>query len=275
MRVVLIDSGLGLVQTAGLLVQAEPSLDLVLAMDPDFAPWGPRTAAQVTERAFVGLRAAQQLGEVDALVLPCNTASVSALDALRAELEPAVPVIATVPAIKPAAERFDAFSVWATATTTASAYQRSLIDTFAAGRDVTAVACHGLAEAIDSGEQTRVHAALDAAVAATPADTPAIVLGCTHYPLVADRIIERLPHVELVDSAPAVARQTLRRLAALGRPAAGSGRIEVIASGRVAQLPDSIDAYPMGRRLLAQLARNGRQGARPATPGPAAEAPTG
>ncbi len=252
MRVALIDSGLGMIPTASLLAQLSDGLDLLLCMDPDCAPWGPRSAEEVISRAFVAVRAAQRVG-VDCVVVPCNTASVVALEALRAELEPEIPVIGTVPAIKPAAARFDSFAVWATAATTRSAYQHNLIDEFAAGRDVTRVACHGLAEAIDSGRAELIDAALDAAVAATPAGCPAIVLGCTHYPLVADRIVARLPAVELVDSAPAVARQTMRRITALGRPLTGSGRVEVVLSGRPGDLPAAVAEYPQGKRLLGQL----------------------
>lgn len=249
MRLALIDSGLGMIPTASLLASTGQHLDLILCMDPDYAPWGPRTAREVTERAFLGVRAAQQHG-VDAVVVPCNTASVVALEALREELEPAVPVIGTVPAIKPAAAQFESFAVWATAATTRSEYQRSLIEAFAADRAVTRVACHGLAEAIDSGLDALIDPALDAAVAATPPDCLAIVLGCTHYPLVADRIRARLPEVELIDSAPAVARQTIRRLDALGRPLEGSGTIEVVLSGRPGRLPEAVGCYPQGRQLL-------------------------
>ncbi len=253
MQVALIDSGLGLVPTAGWLAELAPGLDLVLAMDPDCAPWGPRSAASVIERVFVAVDAALALG-VEAVVLPCNTASVVALDAVRARLEPAIPVIGTVPAIKPAALQYPSFSVWATATTTASDYQRGLIEVFAADHEVTAVACHGLAEAIDAGDTAAVDSALDAAVAATPADCPAIVLGCTHYPLVSPRILQRMPGIRLVDSAEAVARQTLRRLGDLAGAGmvvgGGPGAITVITSGRPGRLPESLSCYPQGRRLL-------------------------
>lgn len=249
MRVALIDSGLGMIPTAGLLADLSHDLDLLLCMDPDYAPWGPRTAEQVIERVFVAVRAAQDRG-VDAVVVPCNTASVVALDAIRAELEPDVPVIGTVPAIKPAAAQFDSFAVWATSATTASAYQRGLIETFAPNSTVHAVACHGLAEAIDSGDPDQIDLALDAAVQATPNGCPAIVLGCTHYPLVADRIVAKLPGVTLVDSAPAVARQTVRRLRELGRSLTGAGELDVVLSGRPGELPAAVAAYPQGAALL-------------------------
>ncbi|MFV0458975.1 MAG: glutamate racemase [Actinomycetales bacterium] len=261
MRLALIDSGLGMIPTASLLVAAKPTLDLVLCMDPDNAPWGPRPASEVVDRVFDAVRAAQRTGPVDAVVVPCNTASVVALAPLRAELEPQVPVIGTVPAIKPAAARHQAFAVWATAATTASAYQRGLIEEFAPHNDVTAVACHNLAEAIDSGRDDLIDPAVAAAAAATPQRCTAIVLGCTHYPLVAEKIRTALgrreAEVELIDSAPAVTRQTIRRLRGLHRPLAGSARVEVMLSSVPGDLPTAVGAYPMGRRLLRQLAGPG------------------
>lgn len=252
MRIALIDSGLGMIPTAALLAELPGELDLLLCMDPDYAPWGPRSAEQVIERTMVAVQSAKE-HEVDGVVVPCNTASVVALDAIRAELEPEIPVIGTVPAIKPAANRFPRFAVWATAATTASSYQRDLIAAFAADADVVTVACHGLAEAIDAGDPALIDPALDAAAAATPSDCPAIVLGCTHYPLVADGIRRRLPQVELVDSAPAVAKQTVRRLTELIRPLTGTGQLQVVLSGRPGALPESVASYPQGRSLLTRV----------------------
>lgn len=254
MRVALIDSGLGLTPTAAWLATMRPSLELLLCMDPDFAPWGPRSADSVTERVFVAVDAALQWG-CQAVVLPCNTASVVSLDAVRDRLEPRIPVIGTVPAIKPAARDYPVFAVWATATTTASPYQQGLIDTFAADRAVHRVACHGLAEAIDRGDDPAIDAAIDAALAQTPTECEAIVLGCTHYPLVEERVLLRRS-VVLVDSAAAVARQTLRRIDVLDPAGAvvdgtGTGRVEVVQSGRPGRLPDSLRLYPQGRQLLA------------------------
>lgn len=254
MIVALIDSGLGLVPTAAWLRRLRPDLDLLLMTDPDHAPWGPRPTDWVIDTVVRTARQAVAAGAA-VVVLPCNTASVTALDETRAALEPAVPVIGTVPAIKPAAVGHAEIAVWATATTTASAYQANLIARFAGDTTVTAVACHGLADAVDAGDDVAIDAAIADAADRTPATVEAIVLGCTHYPLVADRIAARLgPNVLLYDSAEAVARQTLRRLATLAPtpPAAGAppGRIEVIASGRPASLPRAAAHFADGRQLL-------------------------
>lgn len=157
----------------------------------------------------------------------------------------------TVPAIKPAAAACDSVAIWATATTTGSRYQARLIEEFGNGAQVVGVACHGLADAIDAGDRAAVAAAVASAAERTPRDVQGVVLGCTHYPLVAETITAHLPAgVRLFDSAEAVARQTLRRIDSLGRPARGSGRVEVFRSGTPGELPPAAAVFEAGRELV-------------------------
>jgi len=249
MLVALIDSGMGLLPTAGWLRHLRPDLDLALLMDPDGMPWGDRGEASITRRVLAAAHRAAEAGAA-AIVVPCNTATVTALDTLRGRFEPAVPVVGTVPAVKPAAAGGAPFAVWATAATTASAYQTRLIASFAQGRVVERVACHGLAEAVDRADADATHAAIADAASRTPAHCAGVVLGCTHYPLVGDAIAAALPQgVTLYDSAEAVARQTLRRLALTALPDARPGGLEVDLSGRAGPLPSNALAYPLGRAL--------------------------
>lgn len=169
----------------------------------------------MTEHALACARAAAA-HRPDALVVACNTASVHALATLRAELEPGLPVIGTVPAIKPAAVEGGPVAIWATPATTGSAYQRGLIQDFADGAEVTEVPCPGLADAVERADEAAIEAAIKEAARLTPAGTAAIVLGCTHYELVADRIRDAVaplaaPGLTLHGSALAVAAQALRR----------------------------------------------------------------
>lgn len=254
MIVGLIDSGLGMLPTSARLKALRPELDLILLMDPDQAPWGPKPDDWVIERVLGAADRGVAAG-ARVIVLPCNTASVTALDHLRAHLGPKVPVVGTVPAIKPAAAASDRIAVWATAATTASAYQARLIEEFAADRTVTAIACHGLADSIDHGDAEGISAAIRAAAAATPSDVESVVLGCTHYPLVATEIVASLrPGVRLFDSAEAVARQTVRRIDELGSSPEGAGVVTVSLSGRAGVLPDSALAYAEGRLLAGEQA---------------------
>ncbi|MGH3239534.1 MAG: glutamate racemase [Spirillospora sp.] len=250
MKVALIDSGLGLLCTAGWLRHLAPPLDLLLLMDPDGAPWGSQTTSFITDRLFSAARAAIDR-DAEAIVVPCNTATVTAIDVLRQEFEPAVPVIGTVPAVKPAAAAGRSIAVWATVRTTASAYQARLIAEFANGKPVEQVACPGLAEAIDHGDVDAASKAIDDAAKRTPGHCDAVVLGCTHYPLVAPELLRRLPAgTALYDSAEAVARQTLRRLPRpTPEPDGTTGTVDVMLSGHAGALPASAHAYPVGHAL--------------------------
>jgi glutamate racemase len=249
-KIALVDSGIGLLPTAAALRRLRPDADLVLSSDPDGMPWGPRTPEDVTAHALACAKAAAE-HEPDALVVACNTASVHALPALRAALEPAVPVIGTVPAIKPAAAAGGSVAIWATPATTGSAYQRGLIRQFADGATVTEVPCPGLAAAVDRADEAAIDAAVAAAAALTPRDVQAIVLGCTHYELVADRIRAAAPPATVLHgSAEAVAAQALRRIGAGPAPEAEpSGGLAVILSGRPAGLPAHAMVYPEARML--------------------------
>ncbi|MER7787288.1 aspartate/glutamate racemase family protein [Streptomyces sp. NPDC097640] len=267
MKIALMDSGIGLLPAAAAVHRLRPDADLVVSSDPDGMPWGPRTPEDVTQRALACVRAAAA-HRPDAVIIACNTASVHALPALRAELEPTLPVIGTVPAIKPAAAGGGPVAIWATPATTGSPYQRGLIRDFADGVSVTEVACPGLAEAVQHADSAAIDAAVADAAARTPRDIRALVLGCTHYELVADRIRAAVqpadaPPIALHGSAEAVAAQALRRIGAAAAPAAGEapsalsrGRLTVILSGREAALPDVALAYTEGRLLAPEpLAR--------------------
>ena len=276
MRIALINSGLGLLAPAAELHRLRPDADLVLAPDPDGMPWGPRTPDDIAARALICARAAVAY-QPDVLVMACNTGSVHALDALRAEFEPDIPVIGTVPAIKPAAAAHRNVAIWATVATTSSAYQRRLITEFGGSAAVAPVACPGLADAVDAGDDAAANAAIAAAAAQTPAGCEAVVLGCTEYELAAKRITLAVPGAITYGSAGAVAAQALRRIPAwspataitsepsppsvrspeTSNPASPAhGTVTVLLSGRPSGLPPAALKYPEGR-LLAPLVRSG------------------
>ncbi|MFE4021499.1 glutamate racemase [Streptomyces sp. NPDC059101] len=254
MKIALMDSGTGLLPAAAAVRHLRPDADLVLSTDPDGLPWGPRTPDDVTAHALAVARAAAA-HRPDALIVACNTASVHALPALRAELEPDIPVIGTVPAIKPAAAGGGPVAIWATPATTGSPYQKDLIARFAQGVTVTGVPCPGLADAVEQADEAAIDAAVAAAAANTPRDIRSVVLGCTHYELVAERIRAALqqpgtPPLVLYGSAEAVAAQALRRIGTEPAPAAApTGTLSVLLSGRSGSLPDVVLAYAEGRLL--------------------------
>ncbi|MFJ8659641.1 glutamate racemase [Streptomyces sp. NPDC093795] len=257
MKIALMDSGIGLLPAAAAVRRLRPDADLLLSNDPDGMPWGPRTPEDLTARALaVALAAAEHRPQ--ALIVACNTATVHALPALRAALEPDIPVIGTVPAIKPAAAGGGKVAIWATPATTGSAYQRGLIRDFADGAEVTEVPCPGLADAVEHADAEAVDRAVAAAAALTPRDVRAVVLGCTHYELVEQRIVAALearrapglPPLVFHGSADAVAAQALRRIGAEPAPDADpTGGLSVLLSGRPGPLPALALGYAEGRIL--------------------------
>ncbi|MGW4345973.1 glutamate racemase [Streptomyces sp. NPDC004690] len=256
MKIALMDSGIGLLAATAAVRRLRPDADLVLSLDPAGMPWGPRTPEDLTARA-VAVAEAAAAHRPDALIVGCNTATVHALTALRDLLEPDLPVVGTVPAIKPAAAGGGPVAIWATPATTGSPYQRNLIRDFADGVPVTEVPCWGLAEAVEHADQAAIDEAVTAAAALTPEDVTTVVLGCTHYELVAERIrgaVQRpgRPPLVLHGSAGAVAAQALRRIGARPEPeTAAEGAVTVLLNGREGALPAPALAYAEGRLLQA------------------------
>ncbi|WP_242483227.1 aspartate/glutamate racemase family protein [Streptomyces sp. HSG2] len=254
MKIALMDSGIGLLAATAAVRRLRPDAELVLSLDPEGMPWGARTPEKLTSRALSVAEAAAA-HRPDALVVACNTATVHALPALRARLEPRLPVIGTVPAIRPAAAGGEPIAIWATPATTGSPYQRRLIEDYADGVVVAEVPCPGLAEAVERADERAIDTAVAAAAARTPDDVAALVLGCTHYELVAGRIREALarrdrPPPVLHGSAGAVAAQALRRIGASPTPGVTpGGAVTVLLSGRPGVLPLPALAYPEGRDL--------------------------
>ncbi|GAA4946062.1 aspartate/glutamate racemase family protein [Streptomonospora halophila] len=259
MRIAFVDSGIGMLSTAAAVRAARPDADLVLSMDPDHMPWGARAPEAIVGRVLAGARAALGAGgpgeagaePPDAIVVPCNTASVHGLASLREAFEPRIPVIGTVPPIKPAAARGGPVAVWSTVATSRSRYQQRLIEEFGQGVEVVPVPCPGLAEAIESAAPEAIDAAIAHAAERTPPQTTAVVLGCTHYDLVEERISEALGgRAEMFTAAGAVAAQTLRRLGIPASPELPlTGGVTVLASGRPTRLPAAARAYPSGAAL--------------------------
>ena len=218
-----IDSGLGGISVVRALRRAAPALGIVYAADRAGFPYGDRSADEITARGIAlvaALHAAQPLGSV---VVACNTLSTLALGALRAAF-PAIRFTGTVPAIKvaAAASRSLRFSLLATPNTAHSAYSRDLAEQFAQGCVVDAVGAPNLAryaeawllgEAIDDAQWRQEIAPCfhdDAA-----GRTDAVVLGCTHYPLVRAELERVAPWpVQWIDSSAAIARQALTALPA-------------------------------------------------------------
>ena len=209
------DSGVGGLTILRAVRQAMPYENLVYVADAAYVPYGQKSQEQIRERALAitGFLVQQR---AKAIVVACNTATAAAIDRLRAQWP--IPFVGVEPAVKPAvaATRSGVVGVLATPATLASERYRNLIDRFAAGVHIVAQPCAGLAEHIERGElESRATEQLLRAFVEPLLKQGAdvIVLGCTHYPLVA-HIVQRIvgPAVAVIENGGAVARELVRQL---------------------------------------------------------------
>jgi glutamate racemase len=219
------DSGVGGLSVARELMRQAPAQPIIYLADQVHAPYGQRSLAEIRTLAEGVARFLLREG-AQLVVVACNTASAAALRWLR-ESFPDTPFVGMEPALKPAAEhtRTGHVGVIATSATFQGELFASLMDRFAAGITIHTQACPALVPLVEAGELSseRTRAAVRAYL--TPllnAGIDELVLGCTHYPFLRP-LIEQVAGagVEIVDPAPAVARQTVRVLAGHGWLAAG------------------------------------------------------
>jgi glutamate racemase len=204
-----------------------PAEDLIYVADSGYAPYGDRPEEYVRERAIAVMEFLRTRG-AKAVVVACNTATGIAVDALRARYNE--PIVAIEPAVKPAVARTRSGVVGVLATTQTLAGQKfvKLVSTHAGDVEVLTQACPGLVEQVEAASMTAASTRSLVEQYLRPmldkgADT--IVLGCTHYPFVADVIRDVAgPEVTIIDSAAPVARELRRRLQAGSRLASGARR---------------------------------------------------
>lgn len=210
------DSGVG-----GLSVLREirlqlPRENLVFLGDQAHVPYGPRSLQQVRDFSETITQFLLDQG-AKLIVVACNAASAAALYHLRNTF-PTIPFVGMEPAVKPAAEQTESgvVGVLATPATFQGELYASVVERFANGVTVMQDPCPGLVGQIEKGELNTVTTRKILESALTPMlekGIDRVVMGCTHYPFVIPLIQEIVgPQVQVIDPAPAVARQVGRVL---------------------------------------------------------------
>lgn len=230
------DSGVG-----GLSVLAEirkllPTAPIVYAADSAGFPYGTKAVHEIEARVPALLGRLAERYDPALIVIACNTASTIALNGVRAALD--LPVVGTVPAIKPAAalSKTRVIGVLGTEATVVQPYVDRLAAEFAA--DCTVIR-HGSAELVQLAEAKLRGEATDAAayhdILAGLLDQPGgggvdtVVLACTHFPLVQDDLAAASPRpLAFVDGAAGIARRTQWLTRELTWPAEPSEDIAVV-----------------------------------------------
>jgi len=210
-RVLVFDSGIGGLSIAGCIHRALPSVQLVYLADSAGFPYGAQPESVVVERSKTLIGEALAAFPCDIIVVACNTASTVVLPALRAMTD--TPVIGVVPAIKPAAalSQNRRIGILATPATVTRPYLTELVDSFAGDCLIERIGHPELVCWIErqlSGANLPSEALSKALQPFRDAGVDTVVLGCTHYPLIAALLKELLPEVSYwVDSGDAIARR--------------------------------------------------------------------
>lgn len=244
------DSGVG-----GLTVLHEclvnlPHEDYVYMGDTANFPYGSKELEEVRRLAFAAARALVDR-RVKLIVVACNSATAAALSQLQSAFT--TPIVGVVmPGARAAvqATRVRRIGIMATEATVHSGAYQSALSSLDAGLDVSAVACPRLAPLIQNGDvfsEEVEDAAREYVRPLKEAKVDTVILGCTHYPLIA-RMLRRLlgPQVALIDSAQEIAREVEELLVrkGIGNRAGREGDYRFLASG------DATEFRTIGARFL-------------------------
>jgi glutamate racemase len=224
------DSGVGGISVLKHIHALLPHEQLIYVADSQYAPYGNKTAEEITARC-IEIADFLMTKQVKAIVVACNTATAAAIDTMRATY--AIPIIGMEPAVKPAAAatKNGVIGVLATVGTLKSAQFAALLESYGRNVKVVTQGCVGLVECIERGElDTSATKALirqyTAPLLAEGADT--IVLGCTHYPFVKQAIQDIVgDEISLIDTGAAVAKQLQKKLAEQNLLATGKATAQV------------------------------------------------
>ena len=231
------DSGLGGLSTLMELKKRLPSEDFIYYGDFANAPYGSKSAEDVRALAYECTRRLLERG-VKALVIACNTATSAAAKQLREDFG-FLPIIGAEPALKPAVlhKNGSRVLVLATEMTLSEEKFKNLCAQYSTAADIVPLACPGLADKVEMGitDPSELCPFLEELIRPAMSKRPdAVVLGCTHYPFVADAISRIVGQdVPLFDGNVGIANECARRLENINLIRSGNniGKTEITGSG--------------------------------------------
>ena len=215
------DSSVGGLSVLRALHAELPAERFVYVGDSGHAPYGERDDTHVLQRSHAIADYLVAHHHIKALVVACNTATASAIGRLRAAY-PALPIVGVEPALKPASlhSKTHTVGVMATRGTLRSEKFKSLLDSLSGACSFKLQPCDGLADAIEHADTEKIDALCKQYIAElgefgdSPGQIDTLVLGCTHYPFVADQLQALAGHTTtLLEPGAPVAQQTRRLLA--------------------------------------------------------------
>lgn len=212
--ILFLDSGVGGLSVVAPTLALLPGAPIVYAADSAGFPYGTRTEGEIAARVPALLGRLVERYRPRLAVIACNTASTIALAHVRAALD--LPVVGTVPAIRPAAalSRTRVIGVLGTEATVRQPYVDDLARRFAADCTVLRHGSAGLVEIAEAAlaglppSLDRIGEELSGLFGQQGGERiDVIVNACTHFPLLGEELRAAAPHVGFVDGGPGIARR--------------------------------------------------------------------
>lgn len=255
------DSGLGGLTVLQKARELLPTAPIIYAADYAALPYGTKTEAELSARVPALLGRLVERYQPRLAVIACNTASTIALAHVRAALD--LPIVGTVPAIKPAAAmtRTGVIGVLGTNATVRQPYVDDLSAQFAADKIVLR---HGSPELVAAAEAKLHGRPVDPAAILSAANglrqqphgdqIDVIVLACTHFPLLTAELQQIFgPNVQFIDGAAGIARRIAALTVGQAWPTAPSLSIAVFTKSTLHPLPSLDRLTPFGFEEIAVI----------------------
>ncbi len=210
------DSGVGGLSVLIELKKLLPNENFVFLADQFYVPYGEKTKKELVDLAYKITDYFINKHDVKAMVVACNTSTCSSIAEVRQKYP--LPIVGTVPAIKPAAEKTKTRKVGiiSTPSTSQSEVLRGLIDSYCQGVEVMNVGCKNLENVVEKGELggEEVEGLLRKYLEGVKnSNADCLVLGCTHYPFLKKAIRKVVGRpIKLIDGNKAIAKQTKKLL---------------------------------------------------------------
>jgi len=242
MKIGVFDSGLGGLTVVKALTKVIKGAEIFYVADTKNAPYGEKTPEQILQYSLDVTKYLLNHHHINGLIIACNTATSAAVKTIR-EAYPSLVVIGTEPGIKPAfaQTKTGKVGVLATPATLKGEKYQQLANALSQNKEVILFeqACPGLVEQIENGEthSEKTREMLENWLRPMrEADVDTIVLGCTHYPLVAD-VIEHVMQrsLNLIHTGDAIAQHSLALSQEYGHRNVGDLHLKLYATDHISK----------------------------------------
>ena len=207
-KIGIFDSGIGGLSTLNEIKNLLPNEEYVYYADSKNNPYGEKSDEELNNIVceivdyFISI-------SVKMIVIACNTATTRCIEMLRNKYKDMI-FIGTEPAVKVACDNnYKNTLVMATPLTVNSSRLTSIInDNIKEGEKITLLPCEGLANAIENNDENVINDLLNNLLSKYKnSSIDAVVLGCTHYPHIKDKIQSYFPDAVLIDGNIGVAKR--------------------------------------------------------------------